>query len=178
MSNASELPKGAVRQGGKEELRGSLLKTYLLRIRAEKGERTVRTILATAGIDASMVDNETGWVSTQAARRALRGICEALGSVDSLRRRGEWVTNAEALGTHGSETDFDAAMAVLLKFADAVAHGSYTAILALNAISQLGDKAKPYKAAIEKLPLVDPQSPARVNREYTTRLVERLRQVL
>jgi serine/threonine-protein kinase len=100
MSNASELPKGAVRRGGKEELRASILKTYLLRIRAEKGERAVRTILVNAGIDPSMVDNETGWVSTQAARRALRGICESLGSVDALRRRGEWVTNAEALGTH------------------------------------------------------------------------------
>ncbi len=100
MSNASELPKGAVRQGGKEELRASLLKTYLLRIRAEKGDRVVRTILSNAGIDPSMVDNETGWVSTQAAKRALRGICESLGTVDSLRRRGEWVTNAEALGTH------------------------------------------------------------------------------
>ncbi|MBX3197309.1 MAG: serine/threonine protein kinase [Labilithrix sp.] len=100
MSSASELPQGAVRQGGKEELRASILKTYLLRVRAEKGDRAVRTILATAGIDPSMVDNETGWVSTHAARKALRGICEALGSVDALRRRGEWVTNAEALGTH------------------------------------------------------------------------------
>lgn len=100
MSNASELPKGAVRQGGKEELRASILKTYLLRVRSEKGERAVRTILTNAGIDPSMVDNETGWVSTQAARKALRGICEALGSVDALRHRGEWVTNAEALGAH------------------------------------------------------------------------------
>jgi len=100
MSNASELPKGAVRQGGKEELRASILKTYLLRIRAEKGDRAVRTILANAGIDASMVDNETGWVSTHAARKALREICETLGSIDTLRRRGEWVTNAEALGAH------------------------------------------------------------------------------
>ncbi len=100
MSYASELPGGAVRQGGKEELRASILKTYLLRIRSEKGERAVRTILSTAGIDPSMVDNETGWVSTQAARKALRGICEALGSIESLRNRGEWVTHAEALGTH------------------------------------------------------------------------------
>ncbi|MDF2697320.1 MAG: serine/threonine protein kinase, partial [Labilithrix sp.] len=100
MKSASELPKGAVRQGGKEELRASILKTYLLRIRTEKGDRAVRTILANAGIDPSMVDNETGWVSTQAARKALRSIVETLGSVDALRRRGEWVTNAEALGAH------------------------------------------------------------------------------
>ena len=97
MSNASELPKGGVRQGGKEELRATLLKTYLLRIRSEKGERAVRTILANAGIDPGMVDNETGWVSSLAAKRALRGICELLG-MDALRQRGEWVTNAEALG--------------------------------------------------------------------------------
>ena len=97
MGNASELPKGGVRQGGKEELRATLLKTYLLRIRAEKGERAVRTILASAGIDPAMIDNETGWVSSLAAKRALRGICEVLG-MDALRRRGEWVTNAEALG--------------------------------------------------------------------------------
>jgi eukaryotic-like serine/threonine-protein kinase len=97
MGNASELPKGGVRQGGKEELRATLLKTYLLRIRAEKGERAVRTILANAGIDPGMIDNETGWVSSLAAKRALRGICELLG-MDALRQRGEWVTNAEALG--------------------------------------------------------------------------------
>ena len=97
MGSASELPKGGVRQGGKEELRASLLKTYLLRIRTEKGERAVRTILSNAGIDPGMVDNETGWISTLAATRALRGICELLG-MDALRHRGEWVTNAEALG--------------------------------------------------------------------------------
>ncbi|HEY8079824.1 MAG TPA: serine/threonine-protein kinase [Labilithrix sp.] len=98
MGNGSELPKGAVRQGGKEELRASILKTYLLRIRGEKGERAVRTVLANAGIDPSMVDNETGWVSTGAARKALKGICEELG-MEALRQRGEWVTNPEALGS-------------------------------------------------------------------------------
>ena len=97
MESGSELPKGGVRQGGKEELRASLLKTYLLRIRSEKGEREVRTILANAGIDPAMIDNETGWISTLAAKKALRGIGELLG-MDALRQRGEWVTNAEALG--------------------------------------------------------------------------------
>jgi serine/threonine-protein kinase len=97
MANASELPKGGVRQGGKEELRASLLKTYLLRIRFEKGERAVRSILASAGIDPATVDNETGWISTVAARRALRGICELLG-VEALQHRGAWMTHAEALG--------------------------------------------------------------------------------
>src|SRR6185436_12362348 len=84
--STSELPKGAVRQGGKEELRGSLLKTYLLRIRSEKGEREVRAILANAGIDPSMVDNETGWVSTHAAKKALRGASHRCVSIPRRKR--------------------------------------------------------------------------------------------
>jgi len=86
-----------VRQGGKEELRASILKTYLLCIRAEKGDRTVRQLLAGAGIDPGAVDNETGWVSQLAAKRALRAIAELLGR-DAIRHRGEWVTHPEALG--------------------------------------------------------------------------------
>jgi serine/threonine-protein kinase len=95
----TQMPRGAVRQGGKEELRASVLKTYLLRVRSERGEKTVRTLLASAGIDPSTVDNETGWLSTHAARRALKAIADLLGP-EALRRRGEWVTNPEALGTH------------------------------------------------------------------------------
>ncbi len=86
-----------MRQGGKEELRASILKTYLLRLRLEKGDRAVRQLLAIAGIDPTVVDNETGWVSRLAARRALRAIAEQLGR-DAIRHRGEWVTHAEALG--------------------------------------------------------------------------------
>jgi len=89
--------RGTVRQGGKEELRASVLKTYLLRVRSEKGERAVRQLLATAGIDSGIVDNETGWVSQLAAKRALRAIAELLGR-DAIRHRGEWTTHPEALG--------------------------------------------------------------------------------
>jgi eukaryotic-like serine/threonine-protein kinase len=91
--------RGTVRQGGKEELRASALKTYLLRLRAEKGERAVRQLLVTAGIDPSVVDNETGWVSRLAAKRALRAIAEQLGR-EAIRRRGDWITHPEALGVH------------------------------------------------------------------------------
>jgi serine/threonine-protein kinase len=89
--------RGTVRQGGKEELRASVLKTYLLRVRAEKGERAVRQLLATAGIDPSAVDNETGWVSQLSAKRALRAIADQLGR-DAIRHRGDWATHPEALG--------------------------------------------------------------------------------
>jgi serine/threonine-protein kinase len=89
--------KGSVRQGGKEELRGSALKTYLLRLRTEKGDQAVRVLLEGAGIHPAAVDNETGWVSRQAAKRALRAAAEALGR-SAIRQRGEWVTHPEALG--------------------------------------------------------------------------------
>lgn len=91
------ISRGTVRQGGKEELRASVLKTYLLRVRTEKGDRAVRQLLAGAGIDPSAVDNETGWVSQLAAKRALRAVAEMLGR-DAIRHRGEWVTHPEALG--------------------------------------------------------------------------------
>jgi hypothetical protein len=91
------ISRGTVRQGGKEELRASVLKTYLLRVRTEKGERAVRHLLAQAGIDSTAVDNETGWVSQLAAKRALRAIADLLGR-EAIRHRGEWVTHPEALG--------------------------------------------------------------------------------
>ncbi|HEY8042467.1 MAG TPA: serine/threonine-protein kinase [Polyangiaceae bacterium] len=91
------ISRGTVRQGGKEELRASVLKTYLLRVRTEKGERAARQLLAGAGIDAAAVDNETGWVSQLAAKRALRAVSELLGR-DAVRHRGDWVTHPEALG--------------------------------------------------------------------------------
>src|SRR5258708_39524996 len=90
------ITRGAVRQGGKEELRASILKTYLLRVRAEKGERAASQLLASAGIDPGAVDNETGWVSQLAATRALRAIAELLGRA-AIRHRGEWATHPEDL---------------------------------------------------------------------------------
>jgi serine/threonine-protein kinase len=91
------ISRGAVRQGGKEELRASVLKTYVLRIRTECGDTAVRQLLSGAGIEPSAVDNETGWVSQLAARRALRATAGLLGR-DALRHRGDWATHPEALG--------------------------------------------------------------------------------
>jgi serine/threonine protein kinase len=91
------MSRGKVRQAGKEELRASVLKTYLLRVRTEKGERVAQQLLGGAGIDPSAIDNETGWVSQLAAKRALRGVADLLGR-DAIRHRGDWVTHPEALG--------------------------------------------------------------------------------
>ena len=96
MATPSQMPRG--RQGGKEEIRASVLKTYLLRVRAEKGDRAVATLLANVGIDGGIVDNETGWLSSGATKRALGAIGELLGD-QALFHRGEWVTHPEALGT-------------------------------------------------------------------------------
>ncbi|CAN5320231.1 hypothetical protein BH09MYX1_BH09MYX1_05000 [soil metagenome] len=92
------LPPSGVR-GGKEELRAALLKTYLLRLRAEKGDRGSRAALVAAGIDPTIADNETAWVSASKARRALRALAQELGGEDALRHRGAWVTHPESLGT-------------------------------------------------------------------------------
>jgi serine/threonine-protein kinase len=99
MTQAPQMPRGTVRQGGKEELRASLLKTYLLRVKAEKGERAVRQLLTQAGIEPSVIDDERGWVSFEAAKRALRQVSQAIGQ-DALYHRGEWAVHPEALGTH------------------------------------------------------------------------------
>jgi serine/threonine-protein kinase len=66
-------------------------------MRTERGERPVAQLLAGAGIDPTAVDNETGWVSQLAAKRALRAISALLGR-DAIRHRGDWVTHPEALG--------------------------------------------------------------------------------
>src|SRR6516164_4296775 len=92
------MPRPSMRAGGKEELRASVLKTYLLRLRAEKGERAVRTLLLAAGIDPAAGDNETGWLSQSATKRALKALKDELG-IDALKSRGTWTTHAEALGT-------------------------------------------------------------------------------
>jgi uncharacterized sulfatase len=89
------------------------------------------------------------------------------------------IAAAEALGSYGEEpNDVPTAMTLLLKLANCVDTNSYIAILALNAMTALGDKAKPYKEQIVALPVVDSKSPARVNQEYVKNLVNRFRNTL
>ena len=61
------------RVGGKEELRANLLKPYLLRLRSVKDDAAVRALMSVAGIPLSVIDDETGWISVAAGRRALDG---------------------------------------------------------------------------------------------------------
>jgi serine/threonine-protein kinase len=92
---ASTTPLGR----GKEEVRASILKPYLLRLRSTRDEATVRTLLSTIGIPVDVLDDETSWISVAAAQRALGALEFALGE-DALRHRGDWMTHPENLGTY------------------------------------------------------------------------------
>jgi serine/threonine-protein kinase len=92
-------PLSTIPAGGREELRGSLLKPYLLRLRSVKDDAAVRALMAAAGVPLSVVDDETCWISVSVARRALAAIEEALGP-GSLTRCDAWLTHPENLGTY------------------------------------------------------------------------------
>jgi len=81
-------PSGA----GREELRVTLLKPYLLRLRDERGDAAVRTLLATVGVPPSLVEDDSAWLSLAAARRVLAALNTALGE-NALASRGTWMTH-------------------------------------------------------------------------------------
>lgn len=85
--------------GGREELRATLLKPYLLRMRDERGEAAARAMLSTVGLATSTLEDETAWISVGAAKRALRALATALGE-DAIAHCSSWVTHAEALGVY------------------------------------------------------------------------------
>src|SRR5215470_4122658 len=87
------------RVGGKEKLRANLLKPYLLRLRSMKDDAAMRALMSVAGIPLSVIDDETGWISVAAARRALAAIEDALGA-GVLTRLDTWLTHPENLGTY------------------------------------------------------------------------------
>jgi serine/threonine-protein kinase len=85
--------------GGKEELRATILKPYLLRMRDERGEAATRALLSTVGVPLAVLDDETLWLSVAATRRALAAIAVALGE-DAVAHRGDWMTHPETLGAY------------------------------------------------------------------------------
>jgi uncharacterized sulfatase len=88
------------------------------------------------------------------------------------------IAAAEALGRYGTAADLTKSLEVLIRHANAAEHGAYVAIQALNSIDALGAKAAPLKDRIKALPTADPNAPARVGSEYTTRLIQWLQQTL
>ncbi|MBC8164678.1 MAG: sulfatase-like hydrolase/transferase [Bryobacteraceae bacterium] len=83
------------------------------------------------------------------------------------------IAAAEALGQFSNADDRRDALAVLVDLAAAERSGAAVAILALNAIASMGEKAKTALESIRALPLKDPASPARLQ-EYPRRLVDSL----
>jgi serine/threonine-protein kinase len=115
--------------GGKEELRATLLKPYLLRLRAERGEAAVRALLATVGIPSVVLDDDSSWLSVAAARRALAAIAGALGE-EALAHRGEWMTHPQTLGGYVrmlrvASTPLDAYRYLASNSAEATRVGTY-----------------------------------------------------
>jgi hypothetical protein len=76
-----------------------MLKPYLLRLRDERGDGAVRTLLATVGVPPTLVDDDSAWLSVAAARRTLAALNAALGE-GALASRGTWMTHPETLGAY------------------------------------------------------------------------------
>ncbi len=62
---------------------------------------------------------------------------------------------AEALAKHGMQADLDAALPLLVEYANQSKHGPYLSMLALNALDYLDERAKSTEGAIAALPKQD-----------------------
>ena len=87
------------------------------------------------------------------------------------------IAAAEALGRFGDEKDVADALKVLTELAPADKNGSAVTIMALNALTSMGDRAKPALTTIKTMQPRDPKSPQRLQ-EYPVRLVKTLTQDL
>ncbi len=83
------------------------------------------------------------------------------------------ITAAEALGRYGSEGDVERSLALLLDLAPADRNGAYVSLYALNALDALGAKARPAKAALESMKLVDEKAPERAQK-YGENIVKKM----
>ena len=73
------------------------------------------------------------------------------------------IAAAEALGRYGSNADSRQALDVLMSYADAEKNGAYLAMMAMNAIDYMDQRAASAKAQIEKLPKADPNASDKFN---------------
>ena len=83
------------------------------------------------------------------------------------------VLAAEALGKFGSKSDLPKVLEVLIDSADMKKHNVWTAMLALNAIDELDEKAAPLLARVKALPQKSPSAPQRY-RSYTPALIKKI----
>ena len=139
---------------------------------------------AAPGLTKAMADPDSAVRYWAAMGILIRGADEVQKSAAALRKALDdrapsvRIAAAEALGRYGTEADLERVVPLLIALANAPEHGSYVSIHALNAIDALGKKASRWKEQILAIPAVDEKSPARVNKEYTTNLLNRLKQTL
>ncbi len=81
---------------------------------------------------------------------------------------------AEALGRYGNDEDAQLAREELARLANPEQTGFYIALLALNAIDAMGDRARPLQKTLEELPDGSDSAPPRMG-SYIPRLLEDLR---
>jgi serine/threonine-protein kinase len=115
--------------GGREELRSTVLRPYLARLRAERGEATLHNLLVSVGLPTNTLDGDIGWLSVAAACRALEGI-EALLGKAALSHWGPWFVHPEVLGAYVrmlrvSETPLDAYQYLAQNANEATRVGNY-----------------------------------------------------
>ncbi len=78
---------------------------------------------------------------------------------------------AEALGRYGNKSDVDKALPVLEKWSNIKSHSAFAAMVALNALVEIGDQASSIKPALAKMEREDKNVPAR-SRGYVGRLMK------
>ncbi len=83
------------------------------------------------------------------------------------------VLAAEALGKFGPSSELDPSLAVLIDAADMTKHNVWVSMLALNAIDELGDKAKPLLEKVRALPTRSGTAPQRY-RSYVPALIKKI----
>ena len=102
------------------------------RVQIVDGDRLLLTMLHLLGMD-------------HTSRPALRKLLE---DPEPAPR----IVAAEALGRFGSETDVPRSLDVLVALADAENNGAYVAMMAMNALDYMDDRARSAKTAISELP--------------------------
>lgn len=108
-----------------------------------------------------------GEVGTSAGQRQLRNAAKSDAS-PSVR-----VIAAEALGRYGDSQDVKIALKTLIESANAENHGPFVAMLALNAIDVMDERAKPIEDQIEQLPRKGDWVPSRGN-AYVPSLISKI----
>jgi uncharacterized sulfatase len=150
-------------------------------------ERILETAEAAASLDAKatkllterLADADSAVRYWAALGLQMRGAETVRQSRDALRKLladpapAPRIAAAEAIGRFGNEQDVADAVRVLSELAPPLRNGSAVSILAMNALTTLGVKARPALGVIRTMEAKDPKSPARLQ-EYPGRLIAKL----